>query len=94
MLNAGRPICSHTLRFEISLVLMTPISMDIAQPDVDSKTVDQWSPKRILSVDIGGSNVKILNEANRQHFDGNGYFIREGIVVIPKNGVIDDGTVV
>ena len=41
-----------------------------------------------------GSNVKILNEANRQHHDGNGYFIREGIVVIPKNSIVEDGTVV
>src|SRR5215813_4946297 len=32
-----------------------------------------------------GSNVKILNEANRQHVDNDNYFIREGIVVIPKN---------
>jgi glucose-1-phosphate adenylyltransferase len=41
-----------------------------------------------------GSGVRILNEANRQHHDGDGYFIREGIVVIPKNGVISDGTVI
>jgi glucose-1-phosphate adenylyltransferase len=41
-----------------------------------------------------GSGVKILNEANLEHHDGDGYFIREGIVVIPKNGVIPDGTVI
>lgn len=41
-----------------------------------------------------GSGVRILNEANRQHHDGEGYFIREGIVVIPKNGIIPDGTVI
>jgi glucose-1-phosphate adenylyltransferase len=41
-----------------------------------------------------GSGVRILNEANHQHHDGEGYFIREGIVVIPKNGVIPDGTVI
>src|ERR1044072_3189133 len=41
-----------------------------------------------------GSGVKILNEANRQHFDGDGYFIRDGIVIVPKNGLIADGTVV
>jgi glucose-1-phosphate adenylyltransferase len=41
-----------------------------------------------------GSGVKILNEANLEHHDGDGYFIREGIVVIPKNGVIPDGSVI
>jgi glucose-1-phosphate adenylyltransferase len=41
-----------------------------------------------------GSGVRILNEANHQHHDGEGYYIREGIVVIPKNGVITDGTVI
>ncbi len=41
-----------------------------------------------------GSGVRILNEANRHHFDGDGYFIRDGIVIVPKNGMIADGTVV
>jgi glucose-1-phosphate adenylyltransferase len=41
-----------------------------------------------------GSGVRILNETNRQHHDGEGYFIREGIVVIPKDGIITDGTVI
>jgi glucose-1-phosphate adenylyltransferase len=41
-----------------------------------------------------GSGVKILNEANRQHFDGDGYYIRDGIVIVPKNGLIADGMVV
>ena len=26
--------------------------------------------------------------------DGDGYFIREGIVIVPKNAVIPDGTVI
>jgi hypothetical protein len=26
--------------------------------------------------------------------DGNGYFIREGIVVVPKDGIIPDGTII
>jgi glucose-1-phosphate adenylyltransferase len=41
-----------------------------------------------------GSNVRILNEAGRQHFDGDNYHIREGIVVIPKGATITDGTVI
>jgi glucose-1-phosphate adenylyltransferase len=41
-----------------------------------------------------GRGVRILNEAGVQHADGNGYYIREGIVVVPKGGVIPDGTVI
>jgi glucose-1-phosphate adenylyltransferase len=41
-----------------------------------------------------GRNVRIVNEAGVQEHDGDGYFIREGIVVIPKNGVIRDGRVI
>ena len=41
-----------------------------------------------------GSNVRILNEAGLQEFDGNGYYIRDGIVIVPKHGVIPDDTVV
>lgn len=41
-----------------------------------------------------GENVRILNEANHQEFDGNGYYIRDGIVIVPKHGVIPDDTVI
>jgi glucose-1-phosphate adenylyltransferase len=41
-----------------------------------------------------GSNVHILNEAGRQNHEGDGYCIRDGIVIIPKNGVIPDGTTI
>jgi glucose-1-phosphate adenylyltransferase len=41
-----------------------------------------------------GSAVKILNETRIQELDGQGYFIRDGIVIIPKNGIIPDGTVI
>jgi glucose-1-phosphate adenylyltransferase len=41
-----------------------------------------------------GCDVKILNEAGDQERDGDGYFIRDGIVVVPKNGVVPDGTVI
>jgi glucose-1-phosphate adenylyltransferase len=41
-----------------------------------------------------GRGVRIVNEAGEQEKDGPGYFIREGIVVVPKNGVLPDGTVV
>ena len=41
-----------------------------------------------------GRGVRILNEAKLEHADGDNYFIREGIVIIPKNGVIRNGTVI
>ncbi|MGH9767905.1 MAG: glucose-1-phosphate adenylyltransferase, partial [Blastocatellia bacterium] len=31
-----------------------------------------------------GSNVRILNEAGHEQYDGDNYYIREGIIVIPK----------
>ncbi|MDG1755106.1 MAG: glucose-1-phosphate adenylyltransferase [Rhodothermales bacterium] len=41
-----------------------------------------------------GKDCKILNETGYDHFDGDGYFIRDGIVVIPKNCQIPDGTII
>jgi glucose-1-phosphate adenylyltransferase len=41
-----------------------------------------------------GRGVRIVNEAGTQEKDGPGYFIREGIVIVPKNAAIPDGTVV
>jgi glucose-1-phosphate adenylyltransferase len=41
-----------------------------------------------------GKGVRIVNEAKVQEKDGDGYFIRDGIVLVPKNGVIADGTLI
>ncbi|HXG65403.1 MAG TPA: sugar phosphate nucleotidyltransferase, partial [Blastocatellia bacterium] len=41
-----------------------------------------------------GSGVQIVNEARRSEHDGDGFFIRDGIVIISKNAVIPDGTVI
>jgi glucose-1-phosphate adenylyltransferase len=41
-----------------------------------------------------GRGVKILNQAGVKEKDGNGYFIREGIVIVAKNGIIPDGAVI
>jgi glucose-1-phosphate adenylyltransferase len=41
-----------------------------------------------------GRDVKIQNEARQENADGAGWFIRDGIVVVPKNGVISDGTTI
>ena len=41
-----------------------------------------------------GAGVQIINEAGQTHVEGDGYFIRDGIVIIPKTGVIPNGTVI
>lgn len=39
-----------------------------------------------------GRDVQIVDRDGREAFDGDGYFIRDGIVVVPKDVVIPDGT--
>jgi glucose-1-phosphate adenylyltransferase len=39
-----------------------------------------------------GSNVIISNDAGVQQGEGEGYVISDGIVVIPKDAIIPDGT--
>lgn len=43
-----------------------------------------------------GNNARLLNEAGTTEADGprGSYFIRDGIIIVPKNGVIADGTVI
>ncbi|MGH9887246.1 MAG: glucose-1-phosphate adenylyltransferase, partial [bacterium] len=41
-----------------------------------------------------GRGVRILNEAKDVDKDGDGYHIREGIVIVPKNCYIRDGVVI
>jgi glucose-1-phosphate adenylyltransferase len=41
-----------------------------------------------------GENVRIVNEERIQNFDGPGYYIRDGIVIVPKNGVLQTGSII
>jgi glucose-1-phosphate adenylyltransferase len=41
-----------------------------------------------------GRGVRIVNQGGEREKDGDGYAIRDGIVVIPKNAVVPDGTVI
>ncbi|NQT32321.1 MAG: glucose-1-phosphate adenylyltransferase [Candidatus Omnitrophica bacterium] len=51
--------------------------------------------KAILDKDVRiGDNVKIINAKKKDNFDGPGYYIRDGIVIVPKNGVIPAGTTI
>lgn len=43
-----------------------------------------------------GSNARLLNESGIVDADGEGgsYYIRDGIIIVPKNAIIKDGTVI
>lgn len=41
-----------------------------------------------------GEGAKLVNERGIQDVDGDGYYIRSGIIIVPKNGVVKPGTVV
>jgi glucose-1-phosphate adenylyltransferase len=41
-----------------------------------------------------GDGARLVNEANVDHADGDGYYVRGGIIVVPKGGIIAPGTVV
>jgi glucose-1-phosphate adenylyltransferase len=51
--------------------------------------------KAILDKNVRiGDNVRIINTENKENYDGPNYFIRDGIVIIPKGEVIPSGTVI
>ena len=39
-----------------------------------------------------GDGARLLNEAGVQEADGDGYYIRDGVIIVPKDGVIKPGT--
>ena len=41
-----------------------------------------------------GDGARLVNEAGTVHADGDNYYIRSGIIVVPKGAVIAPGTVV
>jgi glucose-1-phosphate adenylyltransferase len=41
-----------------------------------------------------GDGARLVNESGVQHADGDGYYIRGGIIIVPKGGRIAPGTVV
>ena len=41
-----------------------------------------------------GDGVRLTNEAAIQYADGDGYYIRNGIIIVPRGGVIRAGTIV
>jgi glucose-1-phosphate adenylyltransferase len=41
-----------------------------------------------------GSGVRLVNERGVQEADGENYYIRSGIIIVPKGAVVPDGTIV
>ena len=41
-----------------------------------------------------GDGAQLVNDAGVQHADGDGYYIRDGVIIVPKDGVIRPGTIV
>jgi glucose-1-phosphate adenylyltransferase len=41
-----------------------------------------------------GRGVRLVNERGVQEADGENYYIRSGIIIVPKGAVVPDGTVV
>jgi glucose-1-phosphate adenylyltransferase len=41
-----------------------------------------------------GTNVRLVNEARVEHADGPCWYIRDSIIIVPKDTVVPDGTVV
>ena len=41
-----------------------------------------------------GNGAHLVNERNVEEHDGDGYYIRHGIIVVPKGAVIAPGTIV
>ena len=41
-----------------------------------------------------GDGSRLVNTAGLQELDGDGFYIRDGIIVVPKDGVVKPGTVV
>jgi glucose-1-phosphate adenylyltransferase len=41
-----------------------------------------------------GDNVMIINSRGYEHHDGDNFFVRDKIVVIPKNAVVQSGTII
>ena len=39
-----------------------------------------------------GRGVRLVNEKGVKEKDGDGYYIREGLIIVPKNGIVADGT--
>ncbi|HEV3030418.1 MAG TPA: glucose-1-phosphate adenylyltransferase, partial [Polyangia bacterium] len=41
-----------------------------------------------------GRGVRLVNEKGVREMDAEGYYVREGLIIVPKNGIVHDGMIV
>lgn len=84
-------------RISHSLVMGVDSYVPDAPPGSPPVGIGEGSEIRHAIIDKNahiGRNVRIVNERGLVEADGEGWAIRDGIVVVPKNGVVPDGTVI
>jgi glucose-1-phosphate adenylyltransferase len=72
--------------------------------EADDEAPDRgWTPRLGIGRDVVldrvivdknariGDGARLVNEGGVQHADGDGYFIRKGVIIVPKDGVIQPG---
>jgi glucose-1-phosphate adenylyltransferase len=80
-----------------SLIMGVDEDFPDAPPDAPPVGIGRGTLVRRAIVDKNariGRDVRIVNEAGLTEGRGEGYEIHDGIVVIPKNAIIPDGTVI
>jgi glucose-1-phosphate adenylyltransferase len=56
---------------------------------------DAWIERTIVDKNARiGNQVRITPDGKPPHFDGPNFYVREGLVIIPKGAVVMDGTVI
>ena len=90
-------------RIEDSIIMGSDVYQGMDELTADSKNgiphygVGQNTIIRKAIIDKNariGSYVRLVNQNNVENTDGDGYFIRDGIILVPKNATIKDGTTV
>ena len=54
-------------------------------------------PRAIIDKNVRiGNNVRLVNKDGIDHFDHESkwYYIRDGIIIVPKSAIVPDGTVI
>jgi len=93
----------HGARLERSLMMGADFYQSIKEMEEEERQGiprigvgrDSFIRKAIIDKNARiGAGVKILNERGIENADGQGYYIRDGIVIVPKGATIPDGTVI
>ena len=87
----------HNARVQRTLIMGVEDHPPPASPGDPPVGVGDGSLVQDAIIDLNariGRNVRIVNKDGVQEAEGDGWVIREGIVVVPKNAVIPDGTTI